>query len=261
VRTAGLYVNAMQTAFRQEWRSVFPMDALFGLITAVGPAIIAVWLIRHSDDPAAARYLLIGAPLYAVWAQGVSRVAGSLQGEDEDALLEPNVCTLTPIFVTMLAKASAVSCAAMLPGAIVLTSLLLFAGHLPVAGDAALIAPSVVLALAAVVVTSLSFQPLTFLAGGRPNAVTAIMPIGAALAGFLYPISVLPQPLQVLARLLPVSWAMDGLAQATHGASFDTVALQWTETIAISALVLAATAFLFARAEDRIRKTGVLARS
>lgn len=251
---------AMRAAFRQECRFLFPKDLIFGLVAAVGPAIITGWIIRTSDDAAAAAYLLIGAPLYSVWAQGVSRVAGSLQGEAEDGCLEPMLTTRNPLFLTMLAKALAVSFVALLPGALVLGVLIASSPELTMHGSPLLILPSALLAVVALVVTALSFQRLTFLAGGRPNAVTAIMPVGAVLAGFLYPTSLLPGALEAAAHLLPIAWAMEALAAATRGEGLDAVGPRWLEAMAASAIVLAATSLAFGRAERVLRRSGVLGR-
>lgn len=253
-----LYFYAMRAAFRQECRSLFPNDLVFGIVTAIGPAIVTAWIIRTSDDAAAAGYLLIGAPLYAMWAQGVSRVAGSLQGEEADGCLEPMITTRNPIFLTMLAKAAAVSFVAMLPGGLVLGLLVAFTQTLPANGSALLILPSIGLALAALIVTALSFQPITFLAGGRPSAVTAIMPVGAVLAGFLYPTSLLPEVLQVAAHLLPIAWAMEALSASTRGEPLEVVAVDWLATIVAGAIVLALTSIAFGKAENALRRSGVL---
>ena len=60
------------------------------------------------------------------------------------------------------------------------------------------------------------FAPLFVLVKGRPGFFNALLPLGTALSGFLYPISQLSSEAQIVAHILPTSWAMDGVIRSVR---------------------------------------------
>lgn len=84
------------------------------------------------------------------------------------------------------------------------------------------------------------------------------MPI-AFLCGFMYPIRVLPEWLQLLSGMVPIRWALQGLNESLLG-SRDLVFLltHWAVAIGISLVFIAITSWLQVKVHDRIRLTGEL---
>ena len=117
-----------------------------------------------------------------------------------------------------------------------------------------------VLAVVAVVAFSFIFAPIGFLAGARNGFFTAFMPLGAAISGFLYPIGVLPQSLEAVARCIPSAWAMESVVRSVNGAETGRILTDWGVSAALIVLYLFATAVMFRLAEARVRVTGNLTR-
>ncbi|MDD5289216.1 MAG: hypothetical protein PHY28_08925, partial [Dehalococcoidales bacterium] len=117
---------------------------------------------------------------------------------------------------------------------------------------------SVLVAIIGVFMVGLFFAPFMTLARGRGGFFNAFMPFAAVLSGFLFPVDRLPSGLLVIARLLPTSWAMDGVWQSIQGSSWLQVATSWGISILLSALWFWVIYFMFKMVEKRIRVTGAL---
>jgi ABC-type multidrug transport system permease subunit len=78
-------------------------------------------------------------------------------------------------------------------------------------------------------------------------------------SGFLYPISILPMAFKIIARLLPTSWAMDGVIHSIEGqVSMWRIAGDWGIALAISLVYVFLTHALLKVVERKVRRTGVL---
>jgi ABC-2 type transport system permease protein len=77
------------------------------------------------------------------------------------------------------------------------------------------------------------------------------------LGGAYFPLSVLPQPLEAIARALPFTWALDVLRDALLGG--DVNLLQLAGLFASAAVLLPLMLWVFSIALRRARKTGTLA--
>ncbi|MFA5255345.1 MAG: ABC transporter permease, partial [Candidatus Omnitrophota bacterium] len=77
-------------------------------------------------------------------------------------------------------------------------------------------------------------------------------------AGVLYPVSTLPQWMQVVSRILPPSYVFEELRAVVSGGTVSGMALVWSASLAIL-YILAAYRF-FARVYRHALHTGIIAR-
>ena len=104
------------------------------------------------------------------------------------------------------------------------------------------------------------FAPLYFVTRGQPGFFNGIRPLVVLLSGLVHPISALPVWLEVIGRLLPISWAMEGLVRSVEGeSSLWIVAGDWAVALLLTMLYLGLAVFLFRRIERRVRVQATLA--
>ena len=103
------------------------------------------------------------------------------------------------------------------------------------------------------------FSPLIVLLGGRPGLLLGVLPFGLVLSGFLYPVATLPRGAEAIARLLPMSWAMDAVVgSAAAGTPLRSIAEDWGMTILVSLIYFGLTYAMFVLVERRVRVTAIL---
>ena len=84
------------------------------------------------------------------------------------------------------------------------------------------------------------------------------MPI-AFLCGFMYPIRILPEWVQVISGIIPIRWALEAMNESLLG-NFDLryLAIHWLAAVGISLVFLVITHKLQNKVHDSIRVTGEL---
>jgi ABC-2 type transport system permease protein len=84
------------------------------------------------------------------------------------------------------------------------------------------------------------------------------MPV-AFLCGFMYPIRVLPEWLQIASGLIPIRWALLALNESLLGArDLGYLGMRWGMALGISLIFLLITQWLQNKVHDQIRVTGEL---
>ncbi|MBO0702419.1 MAG: ABC transporter permease [Candidatus Dormibacteraeota bacterium] len=82
------------------------------------------------------------------------------------------------------------------------------------------------------------------------------------VAGVYYPLSVLPLPLQVLGRAVPLTYTLDGMRQSlVFGKGLDAVAGDILVLVALGFVLVPLGLVVFALAERRAKRRGLLKRS
>jgi ABC-type multidrug transport system permease subunit len=237
-----------------------PYDMSFPILTALGPAIGAGWVVGKSGNEIAISYVFVGSALMAMWTLGMFYTGWSLASEHFQGTLDLLITTRTPLFFIILGKSLAIF-AWQMPAAIVsFLVVLAFSGGAPAIADTGLLFISALVAVVAVVAFGFIFAPLSFLGGARAGFMNALMPLGAAISGFLYPIGVLPDSLEAFARCIPSAWAMEAVVRSVEGGDTSRIIVAWFISLALVGAYLAATAGLFRVAEARVRVTGNLGR-
>ena len=254
------HLYALQGAFLQQWRITASRYQIFLIaISQIPTAAAAAWIARASSEPGISLAIAVGAAFVVVWNVCVFRTGFSLLNERWDGTLEVNLLSRSPLTLVMLGKSLAYVVFFGLVG------LLSFAAALIVANEVASIehptafALSLTLVVLAVVALQFLFAPLSFLVGAQGGFFNAIMPLGVVLSGFFYPISLLPNWFEWLARLLPTSWAMEALVWSINGQEdLGRVALNWLPAVGLLIAFALLECGLFVRAERRARLSGGL---
>ena len=264
-REAGLpgirvYVNALRYAFLQQWRQMFVLSGIVSpMIGALGPAAVIGYIAGRSDSVTAISYVFVGASLSIMWNNGIFRTGWSLAEEQSAGTLDLMMTTRTPVALIMLGKALAIMAFAAVAGIVTFFVVLGISSQVPPVDNAALFLASGIVALIAVVVSSFFFAPFSFLAGVRGGFFNAIMPFGAVVSGFLYPIDLLPGSLEAVARLMPTAWAMQAVVDSLDGSASDlAVMIDLAVALALSAVLLTVSFLLFIKVERRVRLSGSL---
>jgi ABC-2 type transport system permease protein len=257
---AVLYARAVWASFAQQWKQMFFLESIASpIIGALGPAIIVGWVAGRSGNVTAMAYVFIGASLSMMWNTGIFRTGRSLAAEHVAGTLDLLMTTRTPLPVLMFGKALAVIAFGAINGLVTFAVVLAFTQHVPAIDNVGLFLVAAVVALLTVVVSSFLFAPLSYLVGVRSGFFNAIMPFGAVVSGFLYPIDVLPGWLEVVARCLPTAWAMEAAVHAIETSASDLrVLADLSVALGLCVALLAASYWLFLKAERRVRVTGDL---
>lgn len=256
--TGNLY--ALTGAFLQQWRNARRTAGYASFIVAGIPSVVILaWIARQSNNPVAITYIALGSSLMLVWTNAVFRVGWSLSEEKWGGLLDASLISRTPMIVTMLGKALALSFFSLLTGAGAFAVILIVSGHTVPVENLPLALISLAVTLFVMICAGFIFCPITVLVGEPSGLFATVMPFGVVLSGFLYPINLLPTALQVIARGLPTSWAMEGTIMATTGSgSVWDIVTKWAIALALAVAYLVVTHLLFRIVERRVRITAAL---
>ena len=253
-------VRAILASFTQQWKTVatniFSLSFIVQFILVVA---VLSWIAIRSDSTFVLTYILVGAPLMAIWNGVVFRVGWSLNSELSARTLEFAMISRTPMIFVMLGKSLAQLVYGIPTGIIALLTMFLITRELPMVDNLVFLVLSLLFVIIGITVISLLFSPLMVLVGGRAGFFNSIMPLGVLISGFMFPIDQLPIGLEVIARLLPTSWAMYGVWHSITGTESTWSMLgAWGACVLTSALLLSITYLMFKAVEKRIRITGVL---
>ncbi len=251
---------ALMGAFRQEWCTVRRTSSYANfIISGIFNVIILAWFARQASNPVAIAYLALGSSLMLIWFNSVFQIGWALSDERWNGLLDVSLVSRTPVIVAMLGKSLAISVFSMLSGSGAFILVLLVSQHpLPLANlPFALL--SLAVAMFVIICTGFIFCPITVLIGEPSGFFATVMPFGTACSGFLYPVHILPAALQVIARGLPTSWAMEAVIMSTTGSGSNwDIILKLLVALALAGVYLFITQLLFRLVEWRVRVTSTL---
>jgi ABC-2 type transport system permease protein len=253
-------LRAILAAFVQQWKTTGASSINLGFFFVAVPSVAVIaWVALRSDNPQVLTYLLVGAPLAFVWNGVILRVGWSLSTELFGRTLEFTLISRTPMILALLGKALAHIAFGLPVGVIALITMFIVTRQLPEVANFPMLLVSLLLVIVGLAIISLLLAPAVVLAGGRAGFFNSIMALGVLVSGFMFPIDQLPTWLEVIARLLPTSWAMSGIWQSIIGPeSIWSVLGAWGACLLTSAAWMVITYFLFKAVERRIRVTGML---
>ena len=130
-------------------------------------------------------------------------------------------------------------------------------------GRANLVSATLVLGLGIACAAGLGLLSAAFiLVHHRGDPVTAVVSaVSGLLAGVLFPVELLPRPLELLAQLLPFTHALEGLRLAVlRGASPSAVGGSCLSLVVLAAVLLPLGWTAFRRGLERARREGTLTR-
>ncbi len=248
-------------AYRQQWTVSGSLADRLVFIVSTTTAIVAVmgWIASNTESNLVLAHLSFGGFMTAIWTSAVFRVGPSLMGEIRLGVLEQGILAQSPLMLVMLGKVLAFILNGALSGAMAFFVVVAIAGRIPEVANLGFLAVSLVVSLIALVSASFILAPMVVSAGGRQGFFNGLIPFGVVFSGFFYPLTSLPLGLEIIGRLLPTAWAMEGLIGAVDGsASGWRMASDWAVALALSLLYLAMTRVLFNRIERTLRDSGSL---
>ena len=252
------HVHVFLVALLSTWLDMrSTQDFVSTVFNGIPRFAILAWIAAQSGDPTVMATVSVGIVLLVVWTASVFRVGFALRYESTIGTLDLSLLARSPLVLITMGKAAAVVLS-FVPNAVVALLVVLAVTREPIA-VAMLPAFAVAMTLATVSLLSVAFifVPAMFLAGGRAGSFNAITPFGAVLSGFVYPLDVLPGWLEVVARLLPTSWAMESVRWAIFGGRDATDFLaQWLAAAGLTAVWVGLAVWLFGVAQHRLRRTG-----
>jgi ABC-2 type transport system permease protein len=217
------------------------------------------WVADQSSSSAVYSYLLVGAPLMAVWNSVIFRVGWSLSIELNGRTLEFALITRTPLIFILFGKSLAEITYGIPTGLAAFLAMVLVTRQLPPVANLPMLAISLLFLIVSMAVTGLLLAPTVLLVKGRGGFFNSIMSLGVLLSGFLFPIEQLPWALRAFAMVLPTSWAMTGVWQSVRSVEpYASVAGALSMCILMSLMIFGLTYLLFRAVEKRIRVTGAL---
>jgi ABC-2 type transport system permease protein len=253
-------IRAMLAAACQQWKTLTISGGNLSFqIVSIPTVAIFAWIAQQRGDPAVLTYILIGAPLITIWNGAVFRVGYTLTNELSNQTLQFVYISRTPMVVVALGKALVQIVYGLPMGILALATVFLINRTVPQVADIGLLLCSLIFAIVGLTIACLFFSPLMVLVGGRAGFFNAIIPFGLILSGFIFPVDRLPFVLEVMARFMPTSWAMDSIWLSIQGTgSWQPVIASWGMCLLTSAGLSGVTYLLFRIVERRIRITGSL---
>ncbi|MEU1476222.1 hypothetical protein ACFYZ8_20135 [Streptomyces sp. NPDC001668] len=231
------------------------------LLVPAALATVAVLLQRSSGAAVPMARLLTGAGLSSLWGSLLATAMFSLRRERDWFGTLPLISVVpTPIPVVLggYLAAEAVLCL----GAVVvgLVTGCLWLGAVPAGVSWGLLVPGVVLTA---LVAAASVTPLIPLVMRWPVLTQSINGLEypmVILAGFLVPVSALPDAVRPVSVLLPPYWALEAVGAAATGGGFTHVAGDWALAVLTACGYAAASLAAVVRVQSALRADGGLAR-
>ena len=255
------HLRALEAAYVVQWKQTLSGLASLGIFGIFIPYMIIMgWIAGKSDNPAVLAYVPVGAILATIWNLSSYRVGHSLRGEFFNQTLDPMIISRSPLMVVMLGKVLCTTTVAAISSPISLVTVYAVSGELPHIAHPPFLAATLAVTVVALVVTSFFFAPASVLSGSGQAYMTTVGPFGVVFSGFLYPIGVLPMPLEAVAKAFPTSWAMDAVVGSINGAPVADMLVNGAMALALAAVWLLTTFWMFRKVEERIRITGMLGR-
>ena len=253
------YLYAMRAAFICQWNLMMRYGGFWGFLGTLPYVIVLAWIARASERSEVVTYMFFGAFLIIVWNFVVSRMGESLLQEWGEGTFDSTLVSKTPVMVVLVGKIMTFALFGPFLGLSGFLIVVLLSGRtVPIPNPPAL-AISLISAMVAMVAVGFISAPLSVLTGGRYfSYFEMVRPLVMVFSGLIYPVALMSSALQIIARGLPTSWAMDGLMGSVEvTASTGTLVASWGPAIVGSLIYFGMTYYLFKKAEARVRMSGV----
>jgi ABC-2 type transport system permease protein len=247
-------------AYRQQLRvSVRGMGSVPVLLLGVPQAVTLGWMVHEDGSNDALVRVVFGLVLMSAWTASVLFLAWLVTQEVWSGTFELAVASPTSVPVAFLGKAVALVVSGLVGGLVAGAAALAVARDVP-SIDAPLFTALAIVVAAGVAVPATAFAvaPLATLSTGMRAFTNAVIPVGIVLGGFLFPVGALPVWIRPIARMVPISWAVDGLVGAATGWSSGRVVAHLAVAVAVSAVWAVGAVRLFGVVERRFVADGGL---
>ena len=237
-------------------------EALFGVATFY-------YLSRFVESPqldhalpAGSNYFafaLVGFAFFDYLSVALTAFDSSIDEARQNRTLEALLVTQTPLTVILAGSVAYPFAAMALRTCVYLGWGALFFGFAPRAANwpgAAMILLASILAFVGLGILSASYQIL--FKRGNP-AKWIVLGISGLVGGMMYPVAVLPAPLQMLAQLIPVTYSLEGMRAALlAGAGWEQLLRPLGALLVFAAVLIPLSFVIFAWALRRTKVTGTL---
>ena len=238
------------------------LEALFGVATYY-------YLSRFVQSPELSRALPAGDSYFAFALVGfaffdylnvsIDAFDSSLNDARQNRTLEALLVTQTPLPLIVTGSAIYPFVALALRTCVYLAWGVLLFGFSPRSANwpgAVAVLLASILAFAGLGILSASYQVL--FKRGNP-AKWIVLGLSGLLGGMMYPITVLPEPLQIVSRLIPITYSLEGMRAALlDGAGWSRIGPSILALLIFAAILLPVSFAVFAWALHRTKVTGTL---
>ena len=255
-QTIKVVLTAFEMTLKQAMTDAF---ILFGVI--VQPlliAIIALYMLGERGDDIAI-YVVIGSGLSGLWTNVVFSSGNSITSERWTGTLETLVGIPTPLHVVVFGKnlAFVVQSLLSMVGSYILASLI-FGYPLSVESPIQFIV-SIILAVLSFVCFGLMMAPLFVVNPDVQRWQNGLEYPVFILAGFLFPIALLPIWTSPISYILSPYWAAQALHITSHAQpEYQQLGFSWLSMITLSAIYILISSFLFKRLSVKARMDATL---
>jgi ABC-2 type transport system permease protein len=238
------------------------LEALFGVATFYYLSRFVESAELERALPAGSNYFafaLVGFAFFDYLGTSLNAFDASLEEARQNRTLEALLVTQTPLSVILAGSAVYPFVALALRTVVYLAFGALLFGFAPRsanwAGGVVILAVSI-FAFAGLGILSASYQML--FKRGNP-AKWIVVGIAGLVGGMMYPVSVLPRPLQTLARFIPITYSLEGMRAALlQGAGWGELWPSIAALLIFAALLIPVSFVVFAWALRRTKMNGTL---
>lgn len=214
------------------------------------------YVIARRGDADAVLYVAFGVLLMTVWARGAISVSYQLSDEIWSGTLEASMVSRSPLAAIVTGKALGSLTFMAILGLGAAAGVLAVTHVRPSIPEPGLSIVAGLVALVTMLASLLVLAPFAVLAGNRSGLFNGLMAAGQVLCGFLAPVQAFPVALQVAARFLPASWAMDAVWSSLKGGDALFVIRDCSFAVAEAVAYVALTLMAFRLVERRVRMRG-----
>ncbi len=244
----------------KEWKTIGGgLAVVLKIITDAAKGAALAWIVYQSGNLESLGFLTIGVALLAIWSGGSAFGGWALETELNGKTLDHALISRASMPLILYSKILAQIVYEIPSGIIAGATVIVVVRSLPVIANPAALAVSLLLAVIGMTIICVFIGALTVLAGARAGAMIGVVPFGAVLGGFILPVGNLPLGFEILARMVPSAWAMDGVWYSMTGASsLGSILMAWAVSVAMCAAWFFGTIYLCKVVEKRIRIEGSL---
>ncbi len=244
----------------KEWKTQrISTYLIYKLIADATRGIALAWIIYQSGNFGPLAYLCIGVALLALWTGSVANSGWSLSDEISGRTMEHTLISRTSMPILLFSKILS-QIAYEFPSAVVsIITVILVVRQVPQIASPEYLPVSLILAIFGLVVLSVFLASLVVLVGGRAGFFMGIVPLGAVLGGFMLPVNQLPIGFEIVARMTPTAWAMNGTWLSVSGVTAPGMVWEnWGMSILLITVWFTIDYYLCRLIEKRIRVMGTL---
>ena len=253
------HLYAMRAAFICQWRLMMRYGGFWPFLGTLPYVIVLAWIARASERAEVVTFMFFGAFLIVVWNFVVARMGASYAQEWWLGTFDFNMISRTPMVTILVGKIMSYAVFGPFLGLSGFLIVVVISERTVSIPNPVALAISLVSAMVAMVAVGFISAPLSVLAGGRHfNYFELVRPLVMIFSGLIFPVALMAPALQIIARGLPTSWAMDGILHSVNVTTpSDSIVESWAPALLGSLIYFGITYLLFKKAEARVRLTGV----